>query len=93
MVPCGLAIVCEPVRKGKHVNEQLRIMLSNAGNDALVLDLLDERYQSVKKELVLKRDATHAFTLDTRSVGGWYNFSLHTRGQRKKLFNENPIPG
>lgn len=75
----GLIVVCEPIRKGRTATGQIRFTLKNPGSQTFALNVTDDKYQAIKKTaLALKGSAQHAYTVDTRSFGGWYNFSVRS---------------
>jgi phospholipase C len=75
-----LDINCEPLKKGQKLTVVLKINLKNTGKQTLKLQLADDKYQNKKQDAVLKPGATGNFVIDTTSVQGWYNFSVHSQG-------------
>lgn len=72
-------VACVPVKQGKNITRQLMVDLKNPGRHALELKLVDDKYQKLKKNIVLRPGSLETFTLETSSTQGWYNFSIRSQ--------------
>ncbi|MEQ8532948.1 MAG: DUF756 domain-containing protein, partial [Imperialibacter sp.] len=61
---------------GGKVNGRLKVSIINRRKSALKLELKDDKYQHLEKELKLKADGLESLTLNTTSSKGWYDFSV-----------------
>lgn len=75
-----IEVNCEPVKKRKGLTGQLKISVRNRGTQTLNLQCVDNKYQNMRKDFVLKSGASESFTLETESVRGWYNFVVRGTG-------------
>lgn len=78
-------VVCAPVKHGGRITRQLKVELRNSGEQALPLEWADDRYQKLKKDIVLKPGLSETFTIETGSTQGWYNFTVRSRGRENHI--------
>ncbi|MEQ9102731.1 MAG: phospholipase C, phosphocholine-specific [Imperialibacter sp.] len=72
----GVDVTCIPEMTGGKVNGKLRVSIINRSKGILKLELKDDKYQHLEKELKLKADGLESLTLNTASSKGWYDFSV-----------------
>jgi phospholipase C len=72
----GVDVTCIPEMTGGKVNGKLRVSIINRSKGALKLELKDDKYQHLEKELKLKADGLESLSLNTASSKGWYDFSV-----------------
>ncbi len=69
-------VTCIPEMIGRKANGKLQISIINGSKSVLKLEITDDKYQHVEKELTLKAGDLESLTLNTMSSRGWYDFSI-----------------
>jgi phospholipase C len=72
----AIEVSCEPVKRGKKMSRQLKINITNPGEQALSLRLTEDKYEKNETGFSLKPGSRKTITIDTASSQGWYDFRI-----------------